>query len=439
LIPLSGFESANASEILAWAIGTYGDSFAIATSFQKEGMVIVDLASRITSDVRVFTIDTGRLPDETYRMMETVRQRYGIRVEVVFPEREAVEQLVTLHGPNLFYGSVPCRERCCEVRKVRPLERKLATLKAWASGLRREQSATRANVSKVEKHDELIKLNPLADWTAEQVEEHIRRHHVPLHPLYARGYTSIGCAPCTRAVSPGEDERAGRWWWELDAKKECGIHFGADGVVRRDGAADQAILTDAETEAEEIEMHKGFTLWFTGMSGAGKSTISRALELRLREQGARVEVLDGDVVRTHLSKGLGFSKEDRDENIRRIGFVCELLSRNGVIAVAAAISPYRAVREEVRARIPNFVEVYVECPIEVLAERDVKGLYKRALAGEIPHFTGISDPYEPPLHPEVVVNSATETAEESVERIWATLERLGLVSFDRSSLSHQRI
>ena len=186
-------------------------------------------------------------------------------------------------------------------------------------------------------------------------------------------------------------------------------------------------------------MHKGFTLWFTGMSGAGKSTISRLLEERLRAFGAKVEVLDGDVVRTYLSKGLGFSKEDRDENIRRIGFVCELLSRNGVIAIAAAISPYRAVRDDVRSRIENFVEVYVECPIEVLAERDVKGLYKKALAGEIPQFTGITDPYEPPLKPEIVVNSSTETPEESLDRIWATLEHLGLVSFDRSAFAHQRI
>ena len=183
-------------------------------------------------------------------------------------------------------------------------------------------------------------------------------------------------------------------------------------------------------------MHKGFTIWFTGMSGAGKSTISHLLEQRLRELGAKVEVLDGDVVRTHLSKGLGFSKEDRDINIRRIGFVCELLSRNGVIAIAAAISPYRAVREEVRARILNFVEVYVECPVEVLAERDVKGLYKKALAGEIANFTGITDPYEPPASPEVTVNSSTETPAESVDRIWATLEHLGLVSFDRSAFTH---
>src|SRR5215467_5508357 len=187
LAQLSGFESASASEVLAWAIATYGDAFAIATSFQKEGMVIVDLASRVTSDVRVFTIDTGRLPDETYRMMETVRRRYGIRVEVVFPERDEVEPMVTLHGPNLFYSSVPSRERCCEIRKVRPLERKLATLKAWASGMRREQSATRLSIPKVEKRADVMKLSPLADWTSQQVEDYIRKHHVPVHPLYARG------------------------------------------------------------------------------------------------------------------------------------------------------------------------------------------------------------------------------------------------------------
>lgn len=174
-------------------------------------------------------------------------------------------------------------------------------------------------------------------------------------------------------------------------------------------------------------MSQGFTLWFTGLSGAGKSTISAMVERRLREAGARVEVLDGDVVRTHLSKGLGFSKEDRDENIRRIGFVCELLTRNGVVAIVAAISPYRAVREEVRGRIGRFVEVYVECPIAVLAERDVKGLYKKALAGEIGQFTGITDPYEPPAAPEAVVNSSLETPEESAEKIWATLKALGFL------------
>jgi adenylyl-sulfate kinase len=176
-------------------------------------------------------------------------------------------------------------------------------------------------------------------------------------------------------------------------------------------------------------LHKGFTLWFTGLSGAGKSTLSQLVGQRLCAHGARVELLDGDFVRTRLSKGLGFSKEDRDENIRRIGFVCELLTRHGVIAIAAAISPYRAIRDELRASIENFVEIHVTCPIEILIERDVKGLYKRAIAGEIPQFTGITDPYESPLRPELVVDSSRESPEESCRRVWQTLESLGLISF----------
>lgn len=170
--------------------------------------------------------------------------------------------------------------------------------------------------------------------------------------------------------------------------------------------------------------HKGFTIWFTGLSGAGKTTLAREVEKRLRARGMKVEVLDGDVVRQNLSKGLGFSKEDRDTNIRRIGFVCKLLSRNNVVAIAAAISPYREIRDEVRREIGNFVEIYVECPLEVLIERDVKGLYKKALAGEITNFTGVNDPYEPPLNPEVVIHSDRETVEESVEKIMRKLKEL---------------
>jgi adenylyl-sulfate kinase len=174
-------------------------------------------------------------------------------------------------------------------------------------------------------------------------------------------------------------------------------------------------------------MDRGFTLWFTGLSGAGKSTLSEIIAKRLREHGRRVELLDGDIVRTNLSQGLSFSKEDRDINIRRIGFVCELLSRNGVIAIAAAISPYRAVREELRARMPDFLEVFVDCPIEVLAARDVKGLYKKALAGEIGQFTGISDPYEAPANPDLSIRSDQESIQESVERVWAMLKSRELV------------
>ncbi len=172
----------------------------------------------------------------------------------------------------------------------------------------------------------------------------------------------------------------------------------------------------------------GFTIWFTGLSGAGKSTISDLVSAELRRRNFKVEVLDGDVVRTHLSKGLGFSKEDRDINIRRIGWVCEVLSRNGVVAIGAAISPYREIRDEIRSKIGRFVEVYVECPIDVLAERDVKGLYKQALAGQIKNFTGVSDPYEPPLNPEVVCNTGgNETPQESAAKVLAKLEQLGYV------------
>ena len=183
-------------------------------------------------------------------------------------------------------------------------------------------------------------------------------------------------------------------------------------------------MTDEATT--DLRGTTGFTIWFTGLSGSGKSTISEILEPELRRRGHRVEVLDGDVVRTHLSKGLGFSKEDRDINIRRIGWVCQVLARNDVVAIAAAISPYRAVRDEVRESIGRFVEVYVEAPISVLAERDVKGLYKKALAGEITGFTGVSDPYEPPVAPEVTCyTDGRETPEESAQRVLAKLDELG--------------
>jgi len=174
-------------------------------------------------------------------------------------------------------------------------------------------------------------------------------------------------------------------------------------------------------------MERGFTVWFTGLSCSGKTTVSRQVAEELRKRGLKVEILDGDVVRTNLSKGLGFSKEDRDINIKRIGFVCKLLSRNGVVAIGAAISPYREVRDYNRREIGDFVEVYCKCPLEVCIERDVKGLYKKALAGEIPNYTGVSDPYEEPLDPEVVLETDKEEERESVAKVVRKLEELRYV------------
>jgi len=172
----------------------------------------------------------------------------------------------------------------------------------------------------------------------------------------------------------------------------------------------------------------GFTVWLTGLSAAGKTTIANGLKERLLERGRKVEVLDGDVIRTNLSKGLGYSKEDRGTNIRRIGFVCELLTRNGVAVVASAISPFRAVRREVRRKIKHFVEVFVDCPLEVCIQRDPKGLYKKALAGQIKGFTGIDDPYEPPRNPDVHLHTDREEPEQSVQKVIDRLDELGYLS-----------
>lgn len=183
----------------------------------------------------------------------------------------------------------------------------------------------------------------------------------------------------------------------------------------------------------------GFTIWFTGLSGAGKSTLSEAIEQRLKARGRNVEILDGDVVRTHLSKGLGFSREDRDTNIKRIAFVCGLLTRNGVACISAAISPYREAREWAREQIGNFVEIYVNCPIEVCRQRDVKGLYKLVDEGKIKGFTGVDDPYEEPLHPELIIETDKETIEESVARIFAKLEELGYLDAEEGHEEDEKV
>ena len=228
-------EGSTATEIVSWALERFESRLSLACSFQAEGSVLIDLMHRVRgNDFRVFTLDTGRLNQETYDCMDAIRERYGVKIEVFFPEAGAVEKLVRENGMNLFYDSVDLRKSCCAVRKVEPLNRALKDLDAWMTGLRREQAVTRADVRKIEvdkDHGGIVKINPLVDWSHEEVWAYIRKNNVPYNRLHKQGYPSIGCAPCTRAVEPGEDLRAGRWWWENPNTKECGLHLGAEARV----------------------------------------------------------------------------------------------------------------------------------------------------------------------------------------------------------------
>jgi phosphoadenosine phosphosulfate reductase len=217
--------AAAAADLLRRTASDYAPAI-FACSFGAEDMVLVDLIASERLPIDVVTLDTGRLPDETHALIERTHRRYGLRIGLLFPERVAVEAVVGEHGVNGFYQSVAARHACCNVRKVQPLTRALAGRRAWVTGLRREQSADRAAVQPLMSDPAygVLKVNPLADWTHDDVWSYIRQHDVPYNALHDRGYPSIGCAPCTRAVAPGEDLRAGRWWWEQAERKECGLH-----------------------------------------------------------------------------------------------------------------------------------------------------------------------------------------------------------------------
>jgi phosphoadenosine phosphosulfate reductase len=226
---------ASPADLFTWALGRFGRKLAIASSFSIEDCVVIDIASKraralsMPADgVRVFALDTGRLPDETYMTAERVRMKYGIEIEWLFPQREAVETLIRLKGLYSFRDSLDDRKECCGIRKVEPLARALAGRDAWMTGLRNEQSVTRTDTPELEidrVHGGIAKLNPVVRWSTADVRAYANEHRVPIHPLHDRGYPSIGCAPCTRAIQPGEHPRAGRWWWEDPENKECGIHL----------------------------------------------------------------------------------------------------------------------------------------------------------------------------------------------------------------------
>ena len=222
------FEGEEPEVLLAWAIEEFGDRLAISTSFQADSVALIDMAYNIDSSIKVFSIDTGRLPAETLDLADRLRLRYpALDLNLISPEPGEVDGMTGKHGTDLFKTSVDLRLLCCNVRKVRPLTKHLHTLDAWVTGLRRDQWASRTNIRKVEidhDHGGIVKLNPLAEWTEEETWDYIREHDLPVHPLYGKGFTSIGCAPCTRAIQPGEASRDGRWWWESGAPKECGIH-----------------------------------------------------------------------------------------------------------------------------------------------------------------------------------------------------------------------
>ncbi len=213
--------------VLQWAVARFGERLAFATSLGAEDQALTAMVAATTPRLRCFTLDTGRLHPETYELLARTQERFGVRIEVMFPDATQVEEMVRTHGINLFYESVAHRQRCCGVRKLAPLRRALAGLDAWVVGLRREQAVTRQDLQVVDwdEANGLVKVAPLWNWTQDQVWDYVRRHHVPYNPLHDRGFLSIGCACCTRAVKPGEDVRAGRWWWENPQTKECGLHF----------------------------------------------------------------------------------------------------------------------------------------------------------------------------------------------------------------------
>ena len=223
----ASLEKATPQEVLKWALSTFGTSIALAWS-GAEDVAVLDMMHRIDPKAaRAFVLDTGRLNPETYELIDEVQAKYTMRIEILSPDAAAVEKMVAQKGINLFYRSLENRKECCGVRKVEPLNRMLKTLDGWITGLRRTQAVTRGKLSKVEidfQHDKIAKVNPLADWTTAQVFEYLQANRVPTNKLHSMGYPSIGCAPCTRAVKPGEDERAGRWWWENPESKECGLH-----------------------------------------------------------------------------------------------------------------------------------------------------------------------------------------------------------------------
>ncbi len=214
-------------DVLKWSFDNLHPRLAMASSFGAEDVAVIDMMMKINPKARIFTLDTGRLNQETYDVMDEIRKKYNVNIEVMFPDQNEVEQMVRVNGLNLFYHSVGNRKLCCGIRKVHPLNRILSTLDGWVTGLRADQTEVRSNANKIEldeQHNGMIKINPIIEWTWDQTWDYIKKNNIPYNKLHDNGFPSIGCEPCTRAIKPGEPLRAGRWWWESDSQKECGLH-----------------------------------------------------------------------------------------------------------------------------------------------------------------------------------------------------------------------
>ena len=389
-------ESWPAQRVVDYVLGEFPGRVALACSFQKEESVLLDMLFELEPNARVFAIDTQHLFPETYELWRAVESRYGTKIETF--AGDPVEEGLWESNPDLYLA----------IAKIEPLNRALLDLDAWITGIRRDQSPLRADAPKLgwdEKH-ELWKANPLADWSDDDCWAYIRERDLPYNKLHDQGYESIGD---THSTTPGKG-RDGRW-------------AGAT------GAAPNSSWASSSRSWGRCPM-SGFVLWFTGLSGAGKTTIANNVEPELERRGFVVDHLDGDIVRTHLSKGLGFSKEDRDTNIARIGWVASRLARAGAVVIVSAISPYEELRRHARSLVEQhapFVEVFVATPLEECARRDPKGLYAAAFAGEIDEFTGVSAPYEEPLTPELRLETIGRTPSESAATVIDRLEELNLL------------
>jgi len=428
------FQSASAEEVVrAMVCDLFPGGVAVVSAFGPESAVLLHMIALADRSTPVIFLDTGKHFPETmaYRELLSVRLRFT-DIRRVQPDAAALAK----RDPN---GDLWQRdaEACCGLRRVQPLQRALQGFDAWFTGRKRYQSGGRADLRVFEVNDGRIKINPLAGWDRDMIDKYMDDHGLPRHPLEDQGYLSVGCQPCTTPVASGESRRTGRW--RGSDKTECGIHRGLtpaaafDALPLPDSAeADEPAPNPRATSSNVFAVdhavtridragangHRGGVLWLTGLSGAGKSTVAMALERQLFDRGWQVFTLDGDNLRHGLNGDLGFSPEDRDENIRRAAETARLMAETGVLVIATFISPLRAHRRMARDVVGwDFHEVFVDADLSVCEARDPKGLYVRARAGEIPEFTGVSAPYETPETSEVRIDTASRSLESCVGQL----------------------